>query len=330
MSQAAARRKPEPRSAPRPEPTAAPELVSESGVWRVRVSPMLPVIDLLGDSYALRILRHIATGERRFDALVEAIDLPRSTLSSRLKHLTAHHILTASYQLTARGRDAIGAVLMLDQWNATHQVGGPVHLRPEHRCGAPLELVLGCASCAEPVRGPAVKVLDLPGVVHRPNALPPYRRRRHDEVEGLSAHDCFGDRWVALLLGALFLGLRRFSEIAEALEIAANVLSTRLAILQKNHIIELHQPDDAGRGHYALTPKGRELFPLALAFQAWGERWLTPGWEARAGYGLLHRPCSSWLRSTLTCASCHRPFSLDDVSWNAVTESSTRRRRRAG
>lgn len=293
---------------------AAP--VTESGVWRVKGSPMLGVIDLLGDSYALRILRHIATGERRFDALVEAIDLPRSTLSSRLKHLTSNQILTSSYELTERGRDTIGAVLMLDQWNAAHQVGRPVHLRAVHRCDAPLELLLSCATCAEPARGPTVKVLDLPGMeTQRPTTLPPYRRRRHDEVEVLSAHDCFGDRWVALVLGALFLGLRRFSEIADALEIAANVLSARLAILQRNHIIELLQPDSSGRGHYALTHKGRELYPLAMALQSWGERWLTPHWQLHAGYGLLHRPCSSWLRSTLVCTSCRQLFSLDDVRW---------------
>lgn len=279
------------------------------GIWRVRSSPMHAVIDLLGDPYALRILRQIATGEQRFDKLIDALDLPRSTLSSRLKWLVTDKILTSKYGLTTRGQDVIGAVLMLDHWNAQYGVGPKETMVAVHSCGSPLEIALGCSTCDADVNLRTTRVLDLPGFNVRPRKLPAYRRRRHDEVKTLSAQHCFGDRWVALVLGAMFFGIKRFSDFTEALDIAPNVLSSRLQLLEQNRIIERHHTD------YVLSPKGRDLFPLVLALLSWGERWLKPNWEKSAGYGQLHRPCGDWLRAQTRCASCNAPFSLHDVRW---------------
>ena len=289
---------------------------SDPGIWRVRASPMHAVIDRLGDSWLLQILRQIAAGEQRFDALVDALGLPRSTLSARLKLLQREHLLTARYALTERGADVMGAVLMMDGWNARSAVGSPRLQVPIHRCGEPLELRLACASCDGEVSGKTMRVLDLPGSkAPRKRALPRYRRRRHDEVKTLTAQDCFGDRWVALVLGSMFFGLNRFSDLVEALEIAPNVLSARLQLLQHNRIVEWRGATETGAEHYALTAKGRDLLPVVLGLLAWGERWLTPGWETGAGYGLLHRPCASWLRAVVRCAGCDADFQLADVRW---------------
>lgn len=292
---------------------------SQVGIWRVRASPMHAVVDLFGDTWVLQILRQISTGEQRFDALVEALGLPRSTLSSRLKLLIAEKVLTSRYALTPRGAEVMGAVFMLDGWNARSGVGAAPAQRPLHVCGEALELQLGCAHCREEVTPRTTRVLDLPGSqAPRRKGLPRYRRRRHVEVKMLTAQDCFGDRWVTLVLGAMFFGVNRFSELVEALEIAPNILSARLQLLQHNRIIEWRTPIEGQSGHYALTAKGRDLFPIVLALLAWGERWLTPAWQRAAGYGLLHRPCADWLQAVVRCAACDADFHLADVRWTPI------------
>jgi DNA-binding HxlR family transcriptional regulator len=278
-------------------------------VARVRTSPMHAVIDLVGDVWTLRMLREAAAGANRFEHFVNALALPRATLASRLERLTAGRLLDADYGLTESGRDAIGTVLLLQQWDDRYVARASL---PRHRCGKRLTLSLGCRRCGGAVTTASVKALDFPAPRRDPSpALPRYRRQRSELAEVLTAEHCLGDRWLALVLGAMLFGLGRFRDLVLALDIAPNVLSHRQKLLLTNEIAARAADDE----RLVLTRKGRALFPAIVALAAWGERWLTPRWRTRAGFDLLHRPCGEWLSSRLACASCDEELQLADLRW---------------
>jgi DNA-binding HxlR family transcriptional regulator len=87
--------------------------------------------------------------------------------------------------------------------------------------------------------------------------------------------DVIGDRWAILILRDLFRNqTRRFQDFELSLPgLAPSVLSARLKDLESSAVIasrnyEEHPP----RLEYFLTSKGRELKPILLALQKWGEK----------------------------------------------------------
>ena len=103
-----------------------------------------------------------------------------------------------------------------------------------------------------------------------------------------------GERWSLLILReALLAGISRFSDFQHNLGIATNVLTTRLDGFVASGLMVR---DDSG--DYRLTDKGRELHPVLLAFNEWGNRWHAPegppGTFHHAGCGepvALHAQC---------------------------------------
>jgi len=104
--------------------------------------------------------------------------------------------------------------------------------------------------------------------------------------------DTVGDRWTALLVGALFFGLHRYDDINAALGIATNILADRLRRLLAAAVIEqrLYQ-DHPPRYEYHLTDKGWDLLQFTIAMHDWGTHWIP----SPHGPGLLlrHRPAGS-------------------------------------
>jgi DNA-binding HxlR family transcriptional regulator len=136
--------------------------------------------------------------------------------------------------------------------------------------------------------------------------------------------DTVGDRWTALLVGALFLGLHRYDDINAALGIATNVLADRLRRLLGAGVIEQHlYQRRPARFEYRLTAKGWDLFPFTLALHGWGMRWLPS--PSGPGLSLHHRPCGRRLRPKLVCANCGEVVEARDVAVGVPT-----RRRDAG
>ena len=90
-------------------------------------------LELIGDRWALLLIRDLSLGLCRYDELRESIGIPNATLAERLKHLIAQGIIERSryqdrpprheYRLTAKGRDLwkVNAALREwgDRWNAT-------------------------------------------------------------------------------------------------------------------------------------------------------------------------------------------------------------------
>jgi DNA-binding HxlR family transcriptional regulator len=125
------------------------------------------------------------------------------------------------------------------------------------------------------------------------------------EADNALAHltDIIGDRWTLLVLTAGFLGLQRFDAIQRALRIATNILTHRLNRLVESGLLQRrsysqHPP----RCEYCLTPKGLDLFPLAVMLTQWADRWLAP--RSCGNLQLFHQECGRRLRAIVTCNHC--------------------------
>lgn len=83
------------------------------------------------------------------------------------------------------------------------------------------------------------------------------------------------DRWTPLVLRELVLGSTRFNDIARGLPgISRSLLVQRLRHLERKGVIE-RWPLGNGRGHeYHLTPAGKDLEPVLMAFGRWAVHWL--------------------------------------------------------
>jgi DNA-binding HxlR family transcriptional regulator len=88
--------------------------------------------------------------------------------------------------------------------------------------------------------------------------------------------DTIGEWWSLLIVRDALGGIRRFSDFQKSLGLAKNVLSTRLKKLVACGIMEQEPASE-----YALTQKGRELFPVIVALRQWGESHLFSRGEKR-------------------------------------------------
>lgn len=98
--------------------------------------------------------------------------------------------------------------------------------------------------------------------------------------------ETFGDKWSLLIVrDIVFWGKRTFGEFLRSDErIATNILSSRLAQLEREGIVEKHRdPNDKRRDNYVLTEKGMELIPLLVEIVAWSGKLLE--WRSMAGSG---------------------------------------------
>lgn len=128
--------------------------------------PIARTTDLLGDWWTPILLREFFYGRHRFDEFIEALDISRAVLSSRLKRLEAEGIITKrqyedhpprfEYRLTNKGMalwDVLAAMFrygddhLFDETSGSHaelfdkRTGEPIRpLVIDETTGAPLDL----------------------------------------------------------------------------------------------------------------------------------------------------------------------------------------------
>ena len=112
--------------------------------------------------------------------------------------------------------------------------------------------------------------------------------------------EVIGERWTFLILRDAFYGVRRFSDFQTHLDIPKAVLSSRLAGLVDDDILE-RRPDPGHRGRhlYELTPAGRELWPVLYALLVWGGRHRSPNSRS-----FRHAACGTALDDRGICRLC--------------------------
>jgi len=102
-------------------------------------------------------------------------------------------------------------------------------------------------------------------------------RKRFDEMPCAIAQTLnqVGDWWTLLIVRDAMKGARRFSDFHESTGIAKNILTDRLKKLVENGVMEREEVGVRGqRQEYILTERGEELFPIIMAMQQWGDKWI--------------------------------------------------------
>jgi len=110
--------------------------------------------------------------------------------------------------------------------------------------------------------------------------------------------DIVGDKWSLLVVRDLLYGKRTYGELANSPEhIPTNILADRLKRLEAAGIVSSTPYQQRPvRYAYALTPKGRDLGDVLLAFVRWGKRHIpgtvTLGKGSASGGSAAQQPAS--------------------------------------
>jgi DNA-binding HxlR family transcriptional regulator len=122
-----------------------------------------------------------------------------------------------------------------------------------------------------------------------------------------------GDRWTMLVVRELFAGSARFDEIQAQTGATAQMLSARLKRLEAEGMVERRVYSQRPLRHeYALTPMGRDFFPVILAFRAWGETWCK-GKDEPLAIRTTHRECGTEIGLDGVCPTCRVRVVPSDV-----------------
>ena len=141
---------------------------------RLQADSVGRALTLVGDRWTIMILRETFFGVRRYGQFARNLNIPRPTLSLRLRKLVDSGLLDRvlysteperhEYRLTQAGRDLFPAVIALMRWGDTYLAGAdgpPIVLRHES-CGSQTHPHVTCDVCGEeintgnvrPERGP--------------------------------------------------------------------------------------------------------------------------------------------------------------------------------
>jgi DNA-binding HxlR family transcriptional regulator len=125
--------------------------------------------------------------------------------------------------------------------------------------------------------------------------------------------DLLGDRWTLLILISAFFGARRYDAFVKQLNIASNILSSRLNLLVNNAVLERRNYQSSPpRPEYRLTAKGLSLYPIVIAMRQWAVEWDA---EPNAVAGLVHVNCGGALSIKVKCGSCAEIVKRQDIEF---------------
>jgi DNA-binding HxlR family transcriptional regulator len=137
-------------------------------------------LSLVGERWTMLILREAFFGVRRYGQLARNLEIPRPTLSLRLRKLVDAGLLDRvpystdperhEYRLTQAGRDLFPAVIALMRWGDTYLAGpeGPPIVLHHETCGSPTHPHLTCEVCGEEISTRNVRPERGPGFISRP------------------------------------------------------------------------------------------------------------------------------------------------------------------
>lgn len=122
--------------------------------------------------------------------------------------------------------------------------------------------------------------------------------------------EIIGEKWSVLALREVFAGVRRFDRIQANTGAPRDVLTRRLRTLLTHGVLERRQYSQRPpRYEYRLTSAGKELLPVLLTLQQWGDRHLYTD-EPPITY---EHTCGETFEALLVCASCRQPVLPRDL-----------------
>jgi DNA-binding HxlR family transcriptional regulator len=147
---------------------------------RLQADSVGRTLSLVGERWTIMILREAFFGVRRYGQLARNLNIPRPTLSLRLRKLVdaglLERVLYATgpdrheYRLTQAGRDLFPAVIALMRWGDTYLAGpdGPPIVLHHETCGHPTRPQLTCDVCGEEIETHNVMPERGPGFMTKP------------------------------------------------------------------------------------------------------------------------------------------------------------------
>ena len=120
-------------------------------------------LDIVGDRWTPLVLRDIAIGISRFDAIQSDLGVSRKVLTQRLEALVEHEVVVRvpysehppryDYRLTEKGNDLAMVLLAMQQFGDKWAFGGEPPIQWRHlACGRISAPVACCDQCGEQVR----------------------------------------------------------------------------------------------------------------------------------------------------------------------------------
>jgi DNA-binding HxlR family transcriptional regulator len=121
------------------------------------------------------------------------------------------------------------------------------------------------------------------------------------ECSVAAALDVIGEKWSLLVVRELFLGSRKFNDIAANTGAPRDILTTRLRRLEQLGVIErrLYSQRPA-RYIYVLTDEGKDLRPVLMALKHWGDRHVM----GRVMPPAYEHTCGATFEPAMHCAAC--------------------------
>lgn len=122
------------------------------------------------------------------------------------------------------------------------------------------------------------------------------------------ALEIIGERWTLLIVRDAFLGVRRFADFIDHLQIPRAVLASRLKALTAAGVLARV----AGERHveYELTGKGAALWPVVLSLMSWGDDFYAPSGPRRL---YRHAADDGQVDRAGRCDACGMPVPPADI-----------------
>jgi DNA-binding HxlR family transcriptional regulator len=123
-----------------------------------------------------------------------------------------------------------------------------------------------------------------------------------------------GEKWTFVILRDVFNGIVRFDDLHEHIGLARPVLAKRVATLVEQGLLERVPYREAGqrtRAQYALTAKGRDLYPVLLTLREWGDQYLAD--EATTLRVNRHSACGAVVHHVFRCENGHVIDDLGEI-----------------
>ncbi len=294
-------------------------------------------LDVIGDRWALLILRDAFLGRSRFEEFRQHTGASRTTLTRRLESLLEADVLYKrsystsgtrfEYKLTEKGMGLFATALLCWQWEM-EWTGASSKVLPVNlfhtACGQLLSPIAICRNCRDLLEISEVKWPEINHALdNQLDEIQSFSKRRvrssavKNQQDSSLAYvsDLIGDRWTLLLLIAAFFGINRYDLFLKQLSIASNILTDRLNLMVDVNVFErVNYQENPPRSEYNLTLKGKSLYPLVMAMRQWVIDWL-PAMDPSEQ--LLHINCAKPLAVEVVCGSCYQRPWPGDVKFKA-------------
>ncbi|MCG8312859.1 MAG: helix-turn-helix transcriptional regulator [Pseudomonadales bacterium] len=289
-------------------------------------------LDVIGDRWALLILRDAFLGRSRFEEFRKFTGASKSTLTRRLENLVGNDLLykqaygegsRSEYKLTEKGLALFGCSLLAWQWEQEWSEAKQVlpAVLYHEACNQVLCPKAICYHCHQVINVEDVQWPDTPIEIEQQlseiKSINKQRRVRSSRLTGeedralATISDLIGDRWTLLMLIAFFFGLKRYDDFIKQLDVATNILAARLNLLIDVGVISKHAyQQNPPRYEYQLTEKGRALYPFVIALRQWAVDWKSDGVVVAE---LIHKTCGQPLVVSVVCGSCGATPESSDV-----------------